>query len=261
VAEFRGEQVYRRACVPCHGAAGEGNGPAARYLDPRPRDFTSGQFKFRSTPDGELPTDADLVRTIKRGIPGTMMPSWEGLLTDQEIAAAVSYLKTFSEDFADFGPGASFPIPEEPETTPGTLAEGKNLHISMQCWTCHGVAGRGDGKSAGTLADSWGHKIAPRDFTTGTYKGGSESRSIFKTFYSGLTGTPMPSYADALLFAGKTEEDLSNHAEVYSESELEALRAYLDAQPAGNPLLTRKSRIIRFTPALQTLRMRTPSTE
>src|SRR2546430_8550968 len=74
--------VYNHACAWCHGKDGRGDGPAAfsinKYLSPRPRDFTRGQVKLRSTPSGQLPTDDDLLRTLERGIPG-YMPSFGGL--------------------------------------------------------------------------------------------------------------------------------------------------------------------------------------
>ncbi len=70
----RGEIVYTQNCVGCHGVKGDGNGPSAAFLtSQRPRNFTFGVFKFKHT-DGPLPTDADLLRTITRGVRGTAMP-------------------------------------------------------------------------------------------------------------------------------------------------------------------------------------------
>jgi hypothetical protein len=67
-----GRTIYFRRCSFCHGLLGDGEGPAAKYLDPRPRDFTLGTFKFRTTKSGELPTNEDLFRTVSRGLPGTV---------------------------------------------------------------------------------------------------------------------------------------------------------------------------------------------
>ena len=72
-----GKEIYDFRCAPCHGFSGKGDGPAAMTLDPRPRDFTRGLFKFKSTPKGEVVADEDLYRTISRGIPGSAMPSWK----------------------------------------------------------------------------------------------------------------------------------------------------------------------------------------
>jgi len=73
-AIVRGKAVYNRRCVGCHGKNGDGNGAAATFLDPRPRNFTLGSFKFRTTPSGSLPTDGDLYRTLTRGV------RWTGAL-------------------------------------------------------------------------------------------------------------------------------------------------------------------------------------
>src|SRR2546430_12874238 len=81
--------VYNHACAWCHGKDGRGDGPAAfsinKYLSPRPRDFTRGRFKLRSTPSGQLPIDDDLLRTLERGIPG-YMPSFRGLTAGEPRA-------------------------------------------------------------------------------------------------------------------------------------------------------------------------------
>ncbi|MFQ5771225.1 MAG: c-type cytochrome, partial [bacterium] len=213
VAVIRGQQVYNRACIACHGVVGDGNGPAAKYLNPRPRDFTSGTYKFRSTPSGELPTDEDLYRTVTIGIPRTMMPAWRDLLTEQERRDVVAYIKTFSNKFRQMGPGTPIQISREPKMSLQTIAEGKKLYMIMECWACHGLSGKGDGKSANTLKDDWGYKIKPFNFTLGNYKGGKDNRSIYKTFNTGLNGTPMPSYAETFLFGGDSIGDLSSYRE------------------------------------------------
>ena len=76
-----GVAIYRAKCATCHGEKGDGQGPASYLLYPRPRNFVVGSFRLRSTPSGKLPADADLVRTIARGIPGTSMPGWKHELT------------------------------------------------------------------------------------------------------------------------------------------------------------------------------------
>src|SRR3989475_6960492 len=67
-----GRDIYVMACVMCHGADGKGDGSVGPMLSPRrapqPRDFTSAEFKFRSTPSGQLPTTADLFRTVTEGV-------------------------------------------------------------------------------------------------------------------------------------------------------------------------------------------------
>ena len=233
---FRSEQVYNSACASCHGRTGDGNGPAARYLNPRPRDFRSGTYKFRSTPDGELPTSGDLFHTVKFGIPRTTMPAWEGLLTEREIQGVVAYIKTFSTEFQEFGSGTPVTIPAEPQATPQSTAEGKNMYMIMQCWSCHGATGKGDGASSNNLKDEWGHAVKPFDFTIGNYKAGKENPNVYKTLFTGLNGTPMPSYAGAILFGEVSDATLAAVAEVYSESEMKTLSTYLESQPTGAEL-------------------------
>jgi c(7)-type cytochrome triheme protein len=75
----RGEEVYRRLCTHCHGLDGDGQGPFARLLDTKPRDFTEGTFKFRTTASGSLPSDFDRYRTITMGIKKISMPSWAAI--------------------------------------------------------------------------------------------------------------------------------------------------------------------------------------
>ena len=89
-----GKKAYQTYCVGCHGDKGDGNGPAAMFLDPKPRDFTSGKFKFASVPSGQLPRDEDIHRVIKLGLSGTSMPAWP-LVPETERNAMIEYLKTF----------------------------------------------------------------------------------------------------------------------------------------------------------------------
>jgi mono/diheme cytochrome c family protein len=87
--------LYRKHCAHCHGVTGGGAGPAATFMDPYPRDFRPGTFKFKSTPRGQKPTDKDLQVIIKDGIPGTSMPSYS-LLSDEGLESTVHYVKYLS---------------------------------------------------------------------------------------------------------------------------------------------------------------------
>jgi len=86
-----GKPLYLRECSGCHGERGNGAGPAADFVDPRPRDFTKGPFKFRTTESGKPPATADILRTIEHGIPGTAMPSF-AFLTDDERTKIAAYI-------------------------------------------------------------------------------------------------------------------------------------------------------------------------
>ena len=68
-----GRHVYGKWCAGCHGDNGAGDGAGARHMIPPPRDFTVGLYQIRSTASGELPTDADLLRSIDEGLFCTAM--------------------------------------------------------------------------------------------------------------------------------------------------------------------------------------------
>ena len=87
--------LYREHCAHCHGITGDGNGPTAAFLNPYPRDYRPGKFKFKSTPVSFKPTHTDLKKILIEGIPGTAMPSFK-LLTDIEVEALVNYVKYLS---------------------------------------------------------------------------------------------------------------------------------------------------------------------
>lgn len=84
--------LYREHCAHCHGVTGDGNGPTAVFLNPYPRDYRPGWFKFKSTPIGQRPTHDDLKRVVLDGVPGTAMPAFK-LLPENEVEALVEYVK------------------------------------------------------------------------------------------------------------------------------------------------------------------------
>src|SRR6185436_4536094 len=71
-----GREVYGTYCVGCHGENGDGNGPAARFLDPKPRDFRLGKLKFANVSPGDAPRDEDYHRVLVSGLAGTAMPAF-----------------------------------------------------------------------------------------------------------------------------------------------------------------------------------------
>lgn len=194
----RGKSLYQRYCIFCHGVYGDGAGESAPYLDPKPRDFTKATFKCRSTASGSLPLDTDLYDTISRGVHASGMPAWIPLLR-QERVDLVAYIKTFSPRFQEEKPAAPLPIPPEPPNSPESAKRGAELFQSMNCWLCHGKEGRGNGPSASSLTDSKGYPITPFDLSSGTRsKCGDSEAGLFRDLMTGLDGSPMPSFADAL---------------------------------------------------------------
>src|SRR3989454_3955447 len=92
-----GRRVYAQRCAVCHGPDGRGNGPAAPSLIPRPRDFTLGQFKYKSTAAGQPPTEADLMHVVANGLAASAMPYWRDILDSVETRAVVAYVKSMSQ--------------------------------------------------------------------------------------------------------------------------------------------------------------------
>jgi mono/diheme cytochrome c family protein len=194
-----GKKLYGKYCSQCHGEKGDGEGYAAPHLLPRPRNFTTGKFKIRTTPNGALPTHQDLVNVIRRGMPYTSMPAWPNF-SDQEVSDLAYFITTFSPEFSN---KESVPKPVELPSAPASSQEsielGKKLYVDTGCVRCHGTLGRGDGPSAPTLKDDWEHPIRAADLSQSwTFRGGSTREDIFRTMSTGLNGTPMPSFADSL---------------------------------------------------------------
>jgi len=96
VNQVGGYALYHANCLQCHGISGGGNGPTAPYLYPIPRDYREGLFKFTSTPNGARPTRDDLRRTIRHGLPGTSMPAFGTLLSDDSVEQLVDYVTFLS---------------------------------------------------------------------------------------------------------------------------------------------------------------------
>lgn len=190
-----GRRVYRSNCQPCHGAKGDGLGPFAAALVPKPRNFVLGDFKWRSTPSGSLPLDSDLERTIRNGLPGSAMAAWQGILTDDQILQVIEIVKSFSPRYADEEPEPPTEVPEGlPGDPTGPDSKGAETYVRLECGKCHGDGGRGDGPSSKGQVDSLGNPIPVFDLTRGYFRCGETAGDVYKAFTNGLTGTPMPSF-------------------------------------------------------------------
>jgi len=194
----RGKAVYQRFCISCHGEQGDGHGYSAQWLDPRPRDFTRAIFKCRSTPSGTLPVDADLLRTLNEGLYHTNMPSW-AVLGERQLRDVIETIKTFSPRWKEEGPGDPIATTPEPADDPTSRSRGKGVWNVLACFNCHGQTGKGDGPSVPTLFDDWGFHLTPFDFTSSPHrKCGNTDKDLYRTFLTGLDGTPMPSYGESV---------------------------------------------------------------
>ncbi len=177
---------------------------------PQPRDFTSAEFKFRSTPSGQLPTTADLFRTLTEGVRSSggpmtiglrgqrIMPSFRHMPVEQRLEV-LEYVKSLNRGFWERGAVKTVTVPAPPTLTPERLTRGKQLYADAECLACHGERGRGDGPSAPTLKDNRNLLIAATDMTRPErFKNGARPEDVYRTLVTGLAGTPMPSYADSL---------------------------------------------------------------
>lgn len=186
-----GRRVYAEHCAVCHGPDGHGNGPAAPSLIPRPRDFTLGQFKYKSTAPGLPPTDEDLIHVVADGLPASAMPYWRDILDPAKIRAVVRYVKSMSRAFAGPAP-VPLAVPARTAPTAASVARGRALFASVGCAACHGM----DGRARLALKDMKGYPVVARDLTAPwTFRGGSTPDDLWRRLTTGLAPGPMPSFA------------------------------------------------------------------
>jgi len=196
----RGHEVYVKYCAGCHGDNGRGDGPAAVRLITQPRDFTSGVYKFRSTDSGSLPMEADLYRTITRGLSGVSMPAFP-LMAHRDKVAVIEYVKRLYPDWeTESARRVVVPSPRAPVDLDSTrrIDRGRIVYVAMQCSQCHGTDGRGTGATQTEYVDAWGDAQKPFDFTRGSLKAGNTPEDIYRTFHTGLRSI-MPSFDGATL--------------------------------------------------------------
>lgn len=228
----RGLAVYTQRCAACHGAQGNGEGPVAAYLRPRPRDYRLGMFKFTSTPFGAKPRREDLIRTVLRGAKGTSMPAF-ALLEEEDLQAVVDYVIMLSqrgeveqnlfvegESLDAEDPQDNFlpediaaivtrvaeswreakhqqvvPLTAEPAYTEESAEKGRQVFMTNECFKCHGLDGRGRTPEP-VGKDGWtGEDVYAADLSSGMLHGGRRSQDIYRRIYSGINGTPMPGFA------------------------------------------------------------------
>jgi mono/diheme cytochrome c family protein len=247
---LRGAAVYQARCAACHGSTGDGNGPAAAFMYPRPRDYRRGVFKFASTPYGAKPLRDDIVRTVRQGARGTSMPAFN-LLPPDDLQAVVDYvlvlthrgeletllaLEADSDDTIDPANVDGYvteilgqwnkarsqlvhPLTVEPPLTPESIEIGKRAFLSETagCFKCHGNDGRGQpANSKDEFKDMWGHQTRAADLTAGMFHGGGSSEVLYRRIYAGINGTPMPAFAAKLADQPDTFWHLVHYVQYFS---------------------------------------------
>lgn len=235
----KGRLVYLEQCAACHGVTGDGKGPAAPYLDPPPRDYRAGKFKFGSTPRGSKPRHEDLIRIVRRGAKGTSMPSFRWMPDDEANAVvayvillssrgevelglaresensldeaddfpadiAASHVQRVAEDWDAAGSKVVLPMTPATRSSPESIERGARAFVEFSCFKCHGKDGRGN-KAADVGKDDWGRIAFAADLTTGTLHGGRRPIDIYRRIYSGINGTPMPAFNQPDAAKGETD--------------------------------------------------------
>lgn len=191
----RGKDIYDQRCTWCHGADGDGAGAAKDLLNPPPRDFTSGNYKIRTSSFEDMaPNDDDIFRMIRDGMPGTAMPGWGDVLKEQDMWDLVAYLKTFAG--YEEPPAAQVDFGRQVSSSAESIAQGKKLfEEGDRCVECHGKSGKGSASKR--LKGETGERTWSRNLTKPwTYRGGSDPKDIYARISTGIAGTEMPSFAD-----------------------------------------------------------------
>lgn len=214
-----GRRTYGQYCAGCHGEQGDGNGPAARFLDPKPRDFRLGRLKFASVPAGSAPHDEDYLRTINAGLAGTAMPAFN-LVPENAKRDLIAYVRTFYTGERE-EPAPQFALPEDPFAgdPKAAIALGERVyHGAASCHSCHpayvtkpelakamesfqlSVEGdfREDLYDAVAKDSEWGAPITPPDFLRDRVKSGTGRRELARVIANGVGGTAMPTWGPTL---------------------------------------------------------------
>jgi len=192
----KGKIIYQKRCIWCHGVDGDGLGPAAERLNPPPRSFEDGQYKIKTSGfESMVPNDDDLFRMVRDGMPGSAMPSWKSLLSEQDMWDVVQYIKTFA-GYDEEKPTSQVDYGTQVKTSPESIAAGKKLfEDGDRCVECHGKFGKGDAIKA--LKGDLKERTWPRNQTKPwTYRGSNSPKDIFTRITTGIPGTQMPSFAD-----------------------------------------------------------------
>lgn len=191
----KGKEIYDKRCTWCHGDEGDGGGASKDFLNPPPRDFTSGNYKIKSSAfDDMVPSDEDVFRMIRDGMPGTAMPGWADIVSEQDMWDLVAYVKAFAQ--YDKPPAKMVEFGKEVSTSAESIEKGKKLfEDGDRCVECHGKSGKG--VLSKRLKGDGGERTWPRNLTKPwTYRGSASPKDIFTRIATGIPGTEMPSFAD-----------------------------------------------------------------
>ncbi|MEK6645007.1 MAG: cytochrome c [Planctomycetota bacterium] len=259
-----GKVAYANYCVGCHGVNGDGVGEAALFLNPKPRNFVVANFKFSSTRSGQMPTDDDLRRTLKKGLRGSAMPSFK-LLPDRTVDSLIGYIKTFSPRWQESDVPTPIPVVDDPYRKLADKSEAVRrgeavYHGYATCWSCHPAyveekkvneyivafggmsreSFRPGMKEAVGKDNVEGELLYPPDFRHDYVRGGMTVDDIYRSVSAGISGTAMPTWVDSIDVAGKKPGD----PPLVSRADLWAMAYYVQHLIIQRPPLMEESRVV-----------------
>ncbi len=177
------EEIYKGLCARCHGEKGDGKGVTYLYLDPAPRDLTKASF-MNSKPEERF------LQSLKNGVPGTSMPPWERVLTDEQRRTVLTYVfETFVKE-----PRGQLKERKVPDKNPvafnvDSIHRGEEIFLN-RCTGCHGR--KADGKGPNSLDIS----PRPRNLRNSFFINNVPDKRLFDSILYGVQGTAMPSWID-----------------------------------------------------------------
>ena len=210
-------KLYRLNCAVCHGAEGRGNGRAARFLFPKPRDFSTGKTRLVSTLN-RVASPSDLRVSIESGVPGTSMQPWRELgkeavdqlvaevlrlreqgvrerisqgtsaETDEEPVVAVALEKVIEGLTV---PGKRWQAPELSSIEDASIERGRLVYRRQSCHSCHGENGEGSWRM--DLVDDKGRPSWASDLRFDPLKGHGDPLWLARVIVLGMPGSAMPS--------------------------------------------------------------------
>jgi cytochrome c oxidase cbb3-type subunit 3 len=182
-----GEALFNEHCVVCHRSSGEGS-----------LGLPLKQSKFEDF------SDQYLVKTIRYGRPGRVMPPFE-TLSDSQVYALVDYLREWS---------GTKPFEDSDLKVTGNIDHGNDL-FKNHCAKCHGIDGSGRGKGTGqSYSRKRAFKVAPPAIINPGFLASASDTMLRDVIANGRDGTQM----DAFAKLGLTDQDIDDII-VYLRSE------------------------------------------
>jgi len=186
-------ETFKTLCARCHGEKGDGKGINAIYLDPAPRDLTKAEFMTTKA-------EARFLTSIHDGVPGTSMPPWGKVLTEDQIKGVFDYVSKniVREPQRQLKPRK---VPEQNPVPMSAASAQRGQAIFMQrCIGCHGRKADGRGPNSIDMSPR------PRNLRNSAFIHTASDRRLTESILYGVEGTAMPSWMDY----GLTQNDVGD---------------------------------------------------